>query len=729
MDSIDALLSGGESAAPAPGELIVQNGRQAGASRCLQTPLTLIGRAPGCDVRLNVDTVHPYHCAILPGPAGLVLRDLGSITGTLVNNQRVSSCLLRDGDLLAIGPFVLQVRWHGQPEAVADPVPRSGEVDALRVQAAAVAAQQAGLLEEENRLEQRKVALERQEEQLSAHLEEKRQNLVNLRDEIKREREQVLLERTGLNEERQTLLGEASRDREEAGRTLEQAKTERQRLSRLRRRLRQRWKKHWNAREKETRSRERAAERRTAEAARQCQHLEAEKAQLKEARLQLNGERELTRCELREQWQKLRQAQQDWHAEREKMAAGQALRQMDLEERARAVQEMERQLAIQRQQTQTLRSELVRETQGLETRVQNLRQAIAELQASGESNTSSAVPVLRVLTDEETTRVLRRLEIVAAGLADQRLALVEQWQHFLRTQQDWHAEHAEVLPELYEAAQRLEERERRLDERERGLQSEADALRQRQESLNQLRSELEAWQSRLSVEESAWGNERTALKARSERIEELARRRVARLEEVRQQWAVRRKDETTRLGRELLRCRELQRLYTALREETDRRTMDLAAEQRSLAERTLAVEQLELERVGQAEDAAAVEKRLQKIRKHLSGQYAEEERRLAERGRHLEEEAHRLSVQAQQLHQRLESAAESEAALSTRQTEWEHRLTREEQAREQLQEEVEELRGQEKLLRQRSHDLQEELERLINALLQDAEPLEPPLAA
>src|SRR5262249_27893516 len=156
---------------------------------------------------------------------------------------------------------------------------------------------------------------------------------------------------------------------------------------------------------------------------------------------------------------------------------------------------------------------------------------------------------------------------------------------------------------------------------------------------------------------------------------------------------------------------------------------NLGAEQRSLAERTLALEQLELERVGRAEDAGAMEKRLQRIRKQINTLHADAEQRLAERGRHLEEEAHRLTVQSQHLHQRLESAGETEATLSSRQTEWEHRLLAGEQMREQLEEEVEQLRQQEQLVSRRCKELQEELERLINALLQDAEPVSRPLAA
>ncbi len=732
MDPFDPVISGGDSPEPAPvaGGLVVQNGRQAGASRSLHAPVTLIGRAPGCDIRLNVESVHPLHCALLPSPAGLILRDLGSDSGTFVNDQRVSSCLLRDGDILGVGPFRLLVRWPHQAQDTPDAVPRAGEVDALRVQAAAVAAQQAGLFEEENRLQQRRAALERQEEQLAAHLEQKRQQLVELREQVKSERHKLKQERAGLDQERQNLLGEATHDRAEAAHSLEKAKQERVRVSALRRRLRKRWKDHWAAKEKELQGRELQVEKRTQEFARERQRLEVQRNEVNQGRLCLNGDRELTRRELREEWQKLRQSQHDWQAEREKMASAQAAQQLRLEERARAVQALEAQLASGQQQARVVRDELIRETQGLENRVRHLREFVADAQSRSEVRPSpTAAPVVRVMTADETSRMLERLEAVAAELADERLALVEQWDHFLRTQQQWVRSHAELLPQLDDAARNLVERERCLDQREQGLNGQAEALRQRQERLSQLRSELEAWQSRLTAGEGAWQDERTTLLARSRRIEDTASRRSERLEEIRKQWASRRRDETVRLGRELQRCQELQRLYTSLREEFERRGATLGAEHRLLAERTFALEQLELERVGRAEDAAAVEKRLQKIRKQINAQHAEAEHRLAERGRHLEEEGHRLTVQAQHLHQRLEAARETETTLSSRQTEWEHRLLQGDQAREQLEEEVERLRQQEQTIAQRCKALEEELERLISALLQDAEPFAPSLAA
>src|SRR5262249_20103794 len=142
--------------------------------RALTAPLTLIGQAAGCDVRLNVEGVNPLHCAILHGPGGFWLRDLGSVGGTRVNGEGAAARALRQGDEVEVGPFRFRVELPAGAEAGPDPAALEAERDALRIQAAAVAAQQAALAEEEVRLGQRRTALDRQEEQLAAHLEERR---------------------------------------------------------------------------------------------------------------------------------------------------------------------------------------------------------------------------------------------------------------------------------------------------------------------------------------------------------------------------------------------------------------------------------------------------------------------------------------------------------------------------------------------------------------------------
>src|SRR6516225_4327125 len=103
---------GDQSRAPrqaAPVELLVLNGRQKGARRSLDGAMTLLGRDPDCDLRLNVEEVEPFHCAIAGGPDEVKLRDLNSARGTFVNGQRIRVALLRDGDLLDVGPFRFRV--------------------------------------------------------------------------------------------------------------------------------------------------------------------------------------------------------------------------------------------------------------------------------------------------------------------------------------------------------------------------------------------------------------------------------------------------------------------------------------------------------------------------------------------------------------------------------------------------------------------------------------------
>src|SRR4029079_17745191 len=98
----------------------------------------------------------------------------------------------------------------------------------LRIQAAAVAAQQAALTDEELRLHQRRLALEKQEAQLAAHLEDRRLRLVELHDEIKPARTAGDDARAALDRDRAALAEEVRRERDAAAK-------ERERLAELHR--------------------------------------------------------------------------------------------------------------------------------------------------------------------------------------------------------------------------------------------------------------------------------------------------------------------------------------------------------------------------------------------------------------------------------------------------------------------------------------------------------------
>jgi pSer/pThr/pTyr-binding forkhead associated (FHA) protein len=72
-------------------------------------PLTerlTLGRDEDNDIVVNDDRLSPRHAEILPHPSGSYeVRDLGSATGTFVNDQRVQTCRLMQADRLAFGPL------------------------------------------------------------------------------------------------------------------------------------------------------------------------------------------------------------------------------------------------------------------------------------------------------------------------------------------------------------------------------------------------------------------------------------------------------------------------------------------------------------------------------------------------------------------------------------------------------------------------------------------------
>jgi pSer/pThr/pTyr-binding forkhead associated (FHA) protein len=72
----------------------------------------VIGRDPGCDVRLDSPRVSRYHCCVTGAGGEVVVRDLGSTNGLRINGRRVSAGRLRPGDTLAVA----QVEFRVEPD-------------------------------------------------------------------------------------------------------------------------------------------------------------------------------------------------------------------------------------------------------------------------------------------------------------------------------------------------------------------------------------------------------------------------------------------------------------------------------------------------------------------------------------------------------------------------------------------------------------------------------------
>jgi pSer/pThr/pTyr-binding forkhead associated (FHA) protein len=63
---------------------------------------TVVGRHPQCDVRLRSNRVSRRHCCLTEVDGDVLVRDLGSSNGTLINGARVDAGRLQAGDVLTV---------------------------------------------------------------------------------------------------------------------------------------------------------------------------------------------------------------------------------------------------------------------------------------------------------------------------------------------------------------------------------------------------------------------------------------------------------------------------------------------------------------------------------------------------------------------------------------------------------------------------------------------------
>ncbi len=91
----------------------------------IPTPLT-VGREEGNPVQLNDERISRFHLKIQEDEGKVVLTDLESTNGTKVNGESVHLCLIRPGDVIAMGRTVLVV---GSREDIAQRLARLRRAD------------------------------------------------------------------------------------------------------------------------------------------------------------------------------------------------------------------------------------------------------------------------------------------------------------------------------------------------------------------------------------------------------------------------------------------------------------------------------------------------------------------------------------------------------------------------------------------------------------------------
>jgi ABC transport system ATP-binding/permease protein len=92
------------------GWILTSNGDAPVTLRLPNGSAKTIGRTARADFIVDAALVSRMHCKLIADKTDqLVVEDLGSTNGTLVNGKRVERAVLRDGDILSVGRLDFQV--------------------------------------------------------------------------------------------------------------------------------------------------------------------------------------------------------------------------------------------------------------------------------------------------------------------------------------------------------------------------------------------------------------------------------------------------------------------------------------------------------------------------------------------------------------------------------------------------------------------------------------------
>jgi predicted component of type VI protein secretion system len=111
---------------PINAKLVVVGGEVKTAEIKLRLPST-IGRGRGCTIMLPQALVSRQHCEIFESGGKLMVRDLGSLNGTFVNNQKIAEpSPVNSEELLSIGTVTFRVVYDAA--GASSPPPGPGPV-------------------------------------------------------------------------------------------------------------------------------------------------------------------------------------------------------------------------------------------------------------------------------------------------------------------------------------------------------------------------------------------------------------------------------------------------------------------------------------------------------------------------------------------------------------------------------------------------------------------------
>lgn len=83
----------------------------------LPLPVT-VGRHPSVEIRIDDPSISRRHCQFMLDIDGaLTVRDLDSMNGIYIDDQRIKRAILRPGTVVQIGSRSLRIEWTSEPIA------------------------------------------------------------------------------------------------------------------------------------------------------------------------------------------------------------------------------------------------------------------------------------------------------------------------------------------------------------------------------------------------------------------------------------------------------------------------------------------------------------------------------------------------------------------------------------------------------------------------------------
>jgi len=76
----------------------------------------VLGRSPEAEISIGDPSISRRHCVFsLDADGALMVRDLDSMNGTYVDDQRIKKAILRPGMVIQVGALSLRIEWTKEP--------------------------------------------------------------------------------------------------------------------------------------------------------------------------------------------------------------------------------------------------------------------------------------------------------------------------------------------------------------------------------------------------------------------------------------------------------------------------------------------------------------------------------------------------------------------------------------------------------------------------------------